>query len=130
MPEIIQNDIKIELENIGEGWNGDYDDSDPSDDSLLRFSCYVKGELRQKFLDTNQYGLDDRNDFTDNTEWIGVSDASYCTRLSSNISIEVQDRALQILMNELAGPISKTYGIKSAASEMSWIGPSDINNKV
>ena len=52
------NTVKVEWEYIGEGWYGDFDPTDLTDDPLLRFSVSVK----------------------DGDEWEYAEDASYCTQ--------------------------------------------------
>lgn len=59
-PTVITSDdgnIKVEWEYIGEGWYGDFDPTDPTDEPLLRFSVQTLEE----------------------GEWEYAHDASYCT---------------------------------------------------
>lgn len=127
---MIRDDVKIELEDIGEGEDGDYDENDADDTPLLRFSCYVKGALRQEYLDKNKYGLDDQTppDYPDDAllhpdGWVAVANASYCTRLPATLSAEDQARAEAVLMDKLYGPITG-LSAKRPAEEASWIEPS------
>lgn len=133
--ELIQDDVKIELEDIGEGLSGDYDPEDPDDVPLLRFSTYVRGALRQKYLDQNEYGLDDWMPMDDPNDaalhpdgWVPVADASYCTRLPATLSDEDQQRALKVLMAQLYEPVV-AMSAKKAAQAASWTGPDDIDER-
>lgn len=36
--------FKVILEYIGEGFSGDYDKSDPTDEPLIRFTCYQQDD--------------------------------------------------------------------------------------
>lgn len=61
IPITVTNDeqtVKVEWEYIGEGWYGDFDSTDPTDEPLLRFSVLTK---------------------TDDSDWDYAEDASYCT---------------------------------------------------
>ena len=60
--ELIRDSIKVELEWIGEGWDGDYQEDDPEDDPLLRFTFYRKDAMAI-------------------AGWDQIDDTSYCTQL-------------------------------------------------
>jgi len=66
--------FRVELESIGEGYNGDFDPADPADVELLRFS------------------VDQRETLDD--DWTGVENASYCTELPADIDDETAEKAL------------------------------------
>lgn len=97
--ELVRGNVKIELENIGEGWSGYYDETDKDDTPLLRFYVYKK--------------IDD--------EWQEVDDASYCTALLSSISEEEQLKCLEILMNEFYEPVTDGYPVKKLGESLSCI---------
>jgi hypothetical protein len=63
--EVVSKDglIKVVLEYIGEGYQGDYDPKDSEDEPLLRYSLYQKD---------------------DDGDWDDVDCGSYCTYLSVN----------------------------------------------
>jgi len=96
---LVRGNLKIELEYIGEGWNGDYDPDNPDDEKLLRFTCLMSNESE---------------------DWEQIDDASYCTRLPESISDEEAEKALRILMEgiENRGLLS----IKKECERLSWIG--------
>ena len=57
---LTRSDMRVVFEHIGEGYNGDYDPADPTDDELLRFTV-------QQLHDGN---------------WHDVECGSYCTHLT------------------------------------------------
>ena len=60
IPITVMNDeqtVKVEWEYIGEGWYGDFDPTDPTDEPLLRFAVLT----------------------LENGDWEYAEDASYCT---------------------------------------------------
>jgi len=99
--ELIRNTIKVELEDIGEGWSGDYDPEDPEDEALLRFSV-----LRRQ-----------------GSDWESLDDASYCTRLRADLPEADQRKALEILMDQVYEPAKDGNSIKKLCERLSWIGP-------
>lgn len=123
--ELIKNDVKIELEDIGEGWDGDYNEEDPEDTPLLRFSAYVKGALRLKYIEKDPHGISDWGVPKEIDEWVSVSDGTYCTRLPADLSDEDQLKALEQLMLLLYDPIVEMRA-KKPAQKASWIGPDNL----
>lgn len=67
--------VKVVLEYIGEGYQGDYDPEDSEDEPLLRYTLYRKND-----------GNDDLGNVAEDggNEWCTVHDGSYCTMLSVN----------------------------------------------
>lgn len=96
----LDQNIAIELTWIGEGWEGDYDESDPEDEPMLRFTV-----MR----------LEDG-------EWQAVEDASYCTALPATISNEDGVIAARIIADYIRG---KTH-IKKTCEWLSWINVHDV----
>lgn len=99
--ELINGEVRIQLEHIGEGLSGDYNESDPEDIPLLRF--YV-----DRWNDAIQ-------------DWEPVDDASYCTRLPTSISDEECEKALKILMDNFKDPVESRDSVKKLGEELSWI---------
>lgn len=98
---------KIELAWEGEGWCGDYDQDDPDDQQLMRFSLMEQLE--------------------DGT-WQQVEDCSYCTQLVLSDMLandgHYQKLAEDTLLREfeLASPGS----FKKRAESLSWISLKDL----
>lgn len=101
--ELIRDNVKVEWVELGEGWNGDYDENDPNDVELLRFDVSV----------------------LINGEWVEKEDASYCTRFPVSAPDEQKIKGLQLLMNEfhdaLSGDVENS--VKKLGERLSWIGP-------
>jgi hypothetical protein len=97
--------VRIVLQDIGEGYNGDYDAEDPNDMPLLRFYGYL---------------------WDPNTQhWEDPGNCSYCTTLPANISREDGEIAVELLMEALGEKIVEGTH-KTEAETMSWIGTEDI----
>ena len=102
--ELIRGDVRIEWEWIGEGVDGDYQEDDPYDEPLLRFSV-------SKRIEKNYLGQ----------EWEQCDDASYCTLLSIHTDRDTLSQALTYLMNEFYEPVTEGHSIKKLGERMSWI---------
>ena len=111
-----ENDrIRVDIVNIGEGVCGDYDPENPDDENLLRFDVYCK----------------DPKDPAD--DWREVSDASYCTNLSADVSEEMLEAAVTTLFNEydnVADQILSGSSVKRLGEQLSWISASDFEEPV
>lgn len=98
--ELIQEPVRVELEHIGEGYNGDYDPDDPNDRQLLRFTVSVRDE---------------------DGEWQQVDDASYCTELTVNLSAEKAQQVLTFIMSEVYDDVVGGNSIKKRCEMLSWV---------
>lgn len=99
---LIQDKVKVEWENIGEGLYGDYNPLDPDDVPLYRF--YVQR-------------LEDG-------EWVDVEDASYCTQVPVDTSDETLEKLLAILIDHFYCDVMDGKSVKKLGERMSWIKPS------
>ena len=121
MPQLIENHVKVLMECIGEGWNGDYNANDPDDEPLLRFDVYIK----------NPTGF-----YSPYNEWHPLDDCSYCTAFSENTPKRLQKKAVKYIMNEIKDILEENYndiiqciengeytngGIKKLCEKLSWI---------
>lgn len=97
--------VRIVLQDINEGYNGDYNPEDPYDMPLLRFYGYLWDSKTQ--------------------HWEDPGDCSYCTALPANLSREDGEIAVELLMQALGQKIiDGTH--EAEARIMSWIGIEDI----
>lgn len=105
-----QGRVRMELEHIGEGNEGDYDVDDDDDTPLLRFSFYVRNH--------------------DDPCWISLSDTSYCTAIDARSPWEVRLACAAVLFQEV-GPalkpgldevVDSNWGrrAKNTCEQMSW----------
>lgn len=105
--ELIQDNIKVEWQDIGEGYNGEYNEEDSHDAPLLRFyfSQLIDGE------------------------WQDLDDGSYCTLVTANLAEEDQKKLLQILMDQAFDYIAQD-NYKKRLEELSWISADSLLQSV
>ena len=75
-PTLTRGNLRAEWENLGEGFSGDYDPTDPDDVNLLRFSVYDVATGEQ------------------------LDDASYCTQMPADTDPSILARALEQIVAE------------------------------
>jgi hypothetical protein len=102
---LIRDTVRIDWDELGEGWDGDFDPDDPTDMELLRFSVYR----------------------LENGEWVEVEDSSYCTRTPVGTSEAIRQRLLEGLMDEFHDEVVAGHSVKKLGERMSWINPSWFN---
>ena len=108
--------VKVEWVDLGEGYYGDFDDDDPTDEPLLRFDAYVR------WTGTD---ADERRSLEwiwDDPEWGIKSDGSYCT----NVPTVTDDETLEMLAGVIANRLAESLdngGWKRTAESMSWATP-------
>lgn len=93
--KLIRDNIIIKLEHIGEGYNGDYDEEDPNDVPLLRFTIFKDGEQ--------------------------LNDGSYCTTLPINTPEDRQQEVLEEIMGMVFHPLKNGQSIKKICQTLSWV---------
>lgn len=98
---ITRKNVHVELEWIGEGYNGDYQPTDPEDAPLLRFTV-------SKIHTVN-----------DNTYHEPVDDASYCTCITTNADIYKLDFATRTIMDAVFDKVVKGESVKRICEELS-----------
>jgi len=95
--------LRVVWEWIGEGHESDYNEDDPDDEPLLRFSC----------------------DKIEDGEWVGMDNASYCTQLN----IKTPKKYLKQGAKEIIDAIEhESY--KRRLEELSWLCIEDFKGKV
>lgn len=105
--EIRKGNLKVVWEWIGEGWNGDYNDTNSEDEPLLRFSCYKKTGKGNSWDD-----------------WTQMDDASYCTRMPITSKKKwLKQGALEII------DAIEHESYKRRLEELSWFEPEDFEKK-
>jgi hypothetical protein len=105
--ELIHGKLKVTLHFIGEGWHGDWNKNDPTDEQLLRFDLYC----------------------LTNGEWDTVANTSHCTQLSSTTPKWILDKAVTFIMKKFEenypdGPL------KTISENLSWLNPEYFNPKL
>ena len=97
---VSKENVSVELEHIGEGFNGDYDETDPDDKPLLRFTV---------LLDDSQ-----------------IDDASYCTALSDDISDDDKKKVASYILDMVYDDAIRGYSIKKICERLSWVSIKDL----
>lgn len=99
--ELVRDNVKVIWENIGEGHCGDYDEENPEDENLLRFTVYVN----------------------EDEEWREVDDASYCTTITADTDNNKLMELLNVLMDEFYDVLHDNIyaSVKKLGERMSWI---------
>jgi hypothetical protein len=128
--ELIEDGIRVSLDCIGEGWNGDYNENDPDDEALMRFDVYIKQPETFNYPYPN--------------DWYPLDDASYCTAFPESASQELQDKAVRFIMDEVKDSLLENFnsileaieggdyasgGIKKRCEHLSWIDPTWVNGE-
>lgn len=98
--EITQDGVTIRWVELGEGWGGDYNEDDETDDELLRFDIEKDGEI--------------------------LDDGSYCTAFPVKTTPRQRLDGLIFLMSHLLDYV-KEDNYKHRAEEMSWIDPTWVD---
>ena len=92
-----KGDRRVEIEWIGEGKCGDFDETDHDDIPLLRFTVLDRGD--------------------DWASWETVSDGSYCTNLPATLPRKIVQAAAEYLLRQVEG----VPNIKKLCEQLSWI---------
>jgi len=104
---LVGTDIRVEMENIGEGKIGDFDPDDPTDENFLRF--YISERK--------------------NGNWIEIEDASYCTLIPADTEREILSKLLTLILDRVSSAIKSGDSVKKLCEELSWIEPSWVKEK-
>lgn len=98
---------------LGEGISGEYDETDPTDEPLLRVDVQVRaGAGRVAEEDASLYNPDD-------TGWWTARDGSLCTNVNADkVTGAQRARLLARLLAEIDG---ETDSIKRPVEQFSWI---------
>jgi hypothetical protein len=94
--------VKVEIEWIGEGWDGDYDPDNPDDVPFLRFSVYKR---------------------EDDGHWESIDDSSYCTLLPATVDEDIVMDAIKYIMGSVETYVCGGHPIKKVCEQLSWIKP-------
>lgn len=106
--------LRVTLENIGEGYGGDYDPNDPEDRPLLRFYVYIHNPL---------YSIDNGTE-----EWLEVDDASYCTLLSATLDDNKKEKAARKILGMIESCIDNGESLKKCCEMISWIDDKNLES--
>lgn len=127
MPEktgetIIRGRVRIDWDELGEGTSGDYDDTDPNDVELLRFTVYRFEGDDALLAAANADPQLEAMLSMEGRGWSQVDDASYCTTVAVSTDTAERQRLLEELMEEFHGPVTCGHNVKKLGEALSWIG--------
>lgn len=94
------NLVAVELANIGEGINGDFDPADPDDINFLRFYIYAYDGADMAYIDN----------------------ASRCTFIPADITDEEALRMANYIMQQVYDPIIAEQSIDAICDKLSYLG--------
>ena len=114
--------VRVDLEWIGEGIDGDYDASDSDDIPLLRYSVYRK--FTKDCKDKAERLCDDFTRFKIG-EWMEVDDSSYCTQLSALENRDSLIEAAQFILAYVQSGVRDFNHEKRLYELLSWVGIKD-----
>jgi hypothetical protein len=118
-------EVMVELDWIGEGWEGDYCEDDPEDDPLLRYTIYRKYHAN---IDPDKFeNLCDG--CGEEGEWVQVSDGSYCTQLNALLPEETLRKAAQYILNDIESDVRDLTRTKRRYEELSWISEDTVETE-
>lgn len=135
MPEIKQDEIsvlsedkivKVTVEFIGEGGEGDYDPENPQDEPLLRFGIerlYKEGEkVVPGFL-----GDYDSMDKCTKEDYYYVRDSSYCCNVRADTSRWNWERLGKYILAQVEDGVRSQTHEKRLYETLSWTEQADLN---
>lgn len=93
-------DVTVELEDIGEGVQGDFNPEDPNDIPLLRFTVLKDGEP--------------------------VDDGSYCTQIPATVKKAVRKRFENVILHRVRDAVESGASIKKICEVLSWLGGEEL----
>jgi hypothetical protein len=112
-----RENVRLVLENLGEGNSGDYDPDDDEDCPLARFSIYVKAG---SVVDTSR--LEPAND----DGWCPVQDGSCCTQIDLRLPQEALQTLADGLLDKIFNLASTGRPIKNLGEKLSWTSHEDL----
>lgn len=93
---LTEGEVRVTLEDIGEGWDGD---AREGEDSLVRFSV-------EKLV---------------GDEWEFVENSSYCTSIKTTVPRETLERMAKVIMREVKEAVLRGESVKRVCEKLSWM---------
>lgn len=104
--------VRVCFTHLGEGFNGEYDETDPSDAALYRLDVEVTAALTETV-----YG-----EKTDDPDWVYPSDGSICTVVHvDGLTADTANALLTYAANKVADAIASDSSVKSAMDALSHL---------
>ena len=105
---LLEDNVKIEWSNIGEGLFGEYNEDNPEDVNVLRFYTATQNEAG---------------------EWVDYEDGSFCTDFPATATDQEQLDALSLLMDSFYDIVVEGRSLKATAADKSWISLSWVQKE-
>jgi hypothetical protein len=129
---LIDGPIKVEWTELGEGYNGDYDEEDEDDEELLRFDTYIRIEALEENPERKHniwgYPALTAQQLWDSYPdgWVPVEDGSWCTEFRASATPAQRLAGLQVLMKEFRQTLLDGDSFKGRATFMSRMSLADL----
>lgn len=112
--------VRVDLDWIGEGIDGDYDENDPQDVPLLRY--VISRKFTKDCRDDRFYYLTgEQYEGRQIGEWCYVEDGSYCTQLRIDAPREQLIDAAQFILSYVENGVRDLNHQKRMYESLSWI---------
>lgn len=99
---LVKDDVRVTLEDIGEGWNGD---AEPGEATLIRFA-----------VETLVDG-----------EWEPVENSSYCTTVPTTAERLTLERMADAIMREVFDLVKRRESVKRVCEKLSWLSEESLS---
>ena len=119
--EVTKDNIRVTLEWIGEGYCGQYNPENPTDEPLIRF--YV--EKKSLIFDPTQINNLHTSCFLYG-DWEDIEDASYCTQLSVFTAKDKLQKIAELILDRVYSDVVADRSIKKLCERLSWITAYDL----
>lgn len=121
---IHDSQIMVDLVNLDEGINGDYNEADPDDQNLLRFDAF--------YADPD---FDPQNviDGVDADGWLEIPDASFCTMIPATSSREELEACIRTIHTEYRNRYEEILAgesVENVGEALSYISPDNLEVEI
>jgi hypothetical protein len=113
--------VKVAWVDLGEGFDGDYDEDDEDDTPLLRYDAYVL----MADENSDEYSVEFSHQDLSGRLWGQKSDSSFCTGVPAHTPRAELNRLAEKMADRLADNLDNG-GWKGTAAELSWVGDSEL----
>jgi hypothetical protein len=125
MTKAIRGDVKVTLEHIDEGYDGEFDPDDTEDEPLLRFTIFVKDALRTKYAELGELSDPDLE-----ASWADISNGCWCCQVSDNLSDAEKAVAAEMILDLVYDAVVATQGVKRATGEATCLNSGEVKAKM
>lgn len=119
--------VRVSLEWVGEGQEGDFQEDDPNDVRLFRFTVFRHYEPNEEMA---SFFLDDESPlgtYPNDSGWRPVSGGSCCTQIPCQIPLEKAEKAAKHILEQVKSWVADQYRCKTVFEELSWMDEKSID---